>query len=67
MTNFEIIKELIEMTEKGCEIDKSKLLSIQNNKIFLREIITPFGFQCDDLESCRSIGSCFFHIHISCW
>ena len=63
-TNFENIKEeLVEMTEKGCEIDKSKLLSIQNNKIFLREIITPFGFsQCDKiLESCRSIsGKLFF-------
>ena len=66
MTNFEIIKEeLIEMTEKGCEIDKSKLLSIQNNKIFLREIITPFGFsQCDKiLESCRSISGKLFFSH----
>ena len=66
MTNFEIIKEeLIEMTEKGCEIDKFKLLSIQNNKIFLREIITPFGFsQCDKiLESCRSISGKLFFSH----
>lgn len=66
MTNFEIIKEeLIEMTEKGCEIDKSKLLSIQNNKIFLREIITPFGFsQCDKiLESCRSFSGKLFFSH----
>ena len=66
MSNFEIIKEeLIEMTEKGCEIDKSKLLSIQNNKIFLREIITPFGFsQCDKiLESCRSISGKLFFSH----
>ena len=66
MTNFENIKEeLVEMTEKGCEIDKSKLLSIQNNKIFLREIITPFGFsQCDKiLESCRSISGKLFFSH----
>lgn len=66
MTNFEIIKEeLFEMTEKGCEIDKSKLLSIKNNKIFLREIITPFGFsQCDKiLESCRSISGKLFFSH----
>ena len=66
MTNFKNIKEeLVEMTEKGCEIDKSKLLSIQNNKIFLREIITPFGFsQCDKiLESCRSISGKLFFSH----
>ena len=66
ITNFENIKEeLVEMTEKGCEIDKSKLLSIQNNKIFLREIITPFGFsQCDKiLESCRSISGKLFFSH----
>jgi len=66
MTNYENIKEeLIEITEKGCEIDKTKLLSIQNNKIFLREIITPFGFsQCDKiLESCRSISGKLFFSH----
>ena len=64
LTNFENIKEeLVEMTEKGCEIDKSKLLSIQNNKIFLREIITPFGFsQCDKIiEGCRSISGKLFY------
>ena len=64
LTNFKNIKEeLVEMTEKGCEIDKSKLLSIQNNKIFFREIITPFGFsQCDKiLESCRSISGKLFY------
>ena len=57
LTNFENVKEeLLEITEKGYEIDKYKLLSIQNNKIFLREIVSPFGFsQCDKiLESCRS-------------
>ena len=66
MTNFKNIKEeLVEMTEKGCEIDKSKLISIQNNKIFLREIITPFGFSQFDkiLESCRSISGKLFFSH----
>ena len=63
-TNFENIKEeLVEMTEKGCEIDKSKLLSIQNNKIFLREIISPFGFSQSDkiLESSKSISGKLFY------
>ena len=64
LTNFKNIKEeLLEITEKGYEIDKSKLLSIDNNKIFLREIISPFGFsQCDKiLESCRSISGKLFY------
>lgn len=64
LTNFENIKEeLLEITEKGYEIDKSKLLSIDNNKIFLREIISPFGFsQCDQILECsRSISGKLFY------
>ena len=64
LTNFENIKEeLLEITEKGYEIDKSKLLSIDNNKIFLREIISPFGFsECDKIiESSRSISGKLFY------
>ena len=57
--------DVVIANEDVFEIDKSKLLSIQNNKIFLREIITPFGFsQCDKiLESCRSISGKLFFSH----
>ena len=61
--NFIDVKnDIVSKMDKGIVIDKQKLLSIQNNKIFLREIITPFGFNETDkiLESCiASSGKMF--------
>tara|TARA_B100001540_G_scaffold317671_1_gene352044 strand:- start:1210 stop:2517 length:1308 start_codon:yes stop_codon:yes gene_type:complete len=61
--NFiEVKNDIVSKMDKGIVIDKQKLLSIQNNKIFLREIITPFGFNETDkiLESCiASSGKMF--------
>ena len=56
-------KEIVTQMGKGIVIDKQKLLSINNNKIFLREIIAPFGFKQIEkiLESCISSSGKMFY------
>ena len=58
-----IKEDLVVVNEDVFEINKSKLLSLKNNKIFLRELIHPFGFSQSHkiLESCNSPSGKIFH------
>ena len=55
--------DVVIVSEDVFEINKSKLLSLKNNKIFLRELIHPFGFSQSHkiLESCNSSSGKIFH------
>lgn len=60
---IEVKNKIVSKMDKGIVIDKQKLLSVHNNKIFLREIIAPFGFNETEkiLESCISSSGKMFY------
>ena len=60
---IKVENEIVSKTDKGIVLDKQKLLSINNNKIFLREIIAPFGFNETEkiLDSCISSSGKMFY------
>ncbi len=62
--SIEKIKDdVVVINEDVFEINKSKLLSLKNNKIFLRELIHPFGFSQSHkiIESCNSSSGKIFN------
>lgn len=60
---IEVKNEIVSKTDKEIVIDKQKLLSMNNNKIFLREITAPFGFNETEkiLDSCISSSGKMFY------